>query len=245
VQCQLYHHREGRECGSGHEDNAMKNVEKEKVAAKHGLTSFNIHHERYEEWFARHEAAYLSELLAVRALLPWQGLGLEIGVGTARFAAPLGVKVGVDPSMTMLAYAVKRGVVGVQGIAECLPFKDGIYDFALVVTTICFVANSRSMLMEARRVLKLGAPLVIGFVDRESELGQQYLLQQAENVFYREARFYSAWEVAELLEDTGYVIQTWLQTLSKPLNEIVEMEPFHKGYGNGGFVVVSAMTSSL
>jgi len=37
------------------------------------LTSINIHHERYEEWFARYEAAYLSELVAVCALLPWQG----------------------------------------------------------------------------------------------------------------------------------------------------------------------------
>ena len=53
---------------------------------------------RYEAWFTRNPAAYHSELLAVRALLPWQGLGLEIGAGTGRFAAPLGVTVGVDPS---------------------------------------------------------------------------------------------------------------------------------------------------
>jgi hypothetical protein len=41
---------------------------------------FVRHHRRYEDWFERHRAAYLSELLAVRALLPWQGRGLEIGV---------------------------------------------------------------------------------------------------------------------------------------------------------------------
>jgi len=49
---------------------------------------FNTHHKRYEAWFTHHQAAYYSELLAVRALLPWQGLGLEIGVGTGRFAGP-------------------------------------------------------------------------------------------------------------------------------------------------------------
>jgi len=54
----------------------------------------------------------------VRVLLPWQGLGLEIGVGTGRFAAPLGIKVGVDPSMAMLAYAAERGVLGRQGTIE-------------------------------------------------------------------------------------------------------------------------------
>jgi hypothetical protein len=61
-------------------------------------SSFNSHHRRYEAWFSRHEAAF-SELLAVRALLPWEGKGLEIGVGTGRFSAPLGVEVGVDPSI--------------------------------------------------------------------------------------------------------------------------------------------------
>ena len=49
---------------------------------KHKRDFFNTHHERYEAWFTHHQAAYHSELLAVRALLPWQGWGLEIGVGT-------------------------------------------------------------------------------------------------------------------------------------------------------------------
>ncbi|MEA1890248.1 MAG: SAM-dependent methyltransferase, partial [Pseudomonadota bacterium] len=56
---------------------------------------FEAHHRRYDDWFVRHAAAYRSELLAVRALLPWHGLGLAIGVGTGRFAAPLGVQVGI------------------------------------------------------------------------------------------------------------------------------------------------------
>lgn len=214
------------------------------MAERYGLAPFETHHERYEAWFDRHEAAYLSELLAVRALLPWKGLGLEIGVGTARFGAPLGIAVGVDPAMAMLVSAVRRGVLGIQGIAEALPLKSAICDYALAVTTICFVDDPRSMLLEARRVLKPNAPLVIGFVDRESELGQQYFLHQAENVFYREARFYSSDEVAGMLADTGYVIQTWMQTLCRPLKEIVEMESFHEGYGNGGFVAVLAIAPS-
>jgi len=193
--------------------------------------AFEIHHRRYDEWFVRHAAAYQSELLAVRALLPWRGLGLDIGVGTGRFAAPLGVKVGVDPSMAMLAYAAKRGVLGIRGIAEALPFKDAIFDFGLAVTTICFVDDSEVMLFEARRVLKRGAPLVIGFVNRFSQLGQQYLIHQAENIFYRKARFYSASEVGKLLRDTGFVEQTWAQTLTKPLSSILEMEPFREGRG--------------
>ena len=42
---------------------------------------FDFHYARYEKWFIHHQAAYLSELLAVRTLLPIHGLGLEVGVG--------------------------------------------------------------------------------------------------------------------------------------------------------------------
>jgi hypothetical protein len=105
------------------------------------------------------------------------------------------------------------------------------------------VDDPKAMLNEAHRVLKSGAPLVIGFVDRASILGRHYLDHQAENVFYREARFYSALEVEALLSDTGFVSQIWARTLSKPLNEIQEVEPLCEGRGNGGFVLVTAARS--
>jgi ubiquinone/menaquinone biosynthesis C-methylase UbiE len=204
---------------------------------------FNTHHRRYEEWFTHHQVAYHSELLAIRTQVPWQGIGLEIGLGTGRFAAPLGVEVGVDPSREMLTYALERGISCVQGIAEALPFKDAIFDYALVVTTICFVDDPKATLTEARRVLKPGAPFVIGFIDRTSTLGQHYFVHQAENVFYREATFYTASEVGKLLTDAGFFNQTWGQVLLKPLNEIQEIEPIRTGRGQGAFVVVRASRS--
>jgi SAM-dependent methyltransferase len=204
---------------------------------------FNAYPDRYEAWFWRHSAAYHSELMAVRALLPWQGLGLEIGVGTGRFAGPLGIGVGLDPSRAMLAYAVERGICGIQGIAEALPFKDAVFDYGLIITTICFVDDAKDLMNEARRVLKSGAFLVIGFVDRASRLGQQYLTRQHESVFYREARFYSALEVERLLGDAGFIDLVWGQTLAKPLNEVQEIEPLGNGHGHGGFVVVKALKS--
>jgi SAM-dependent methyltransferase len=206
-------------------------------------TPFNTYHRRYEAWFRRHAAAYHSELLAVRALLPWQGLGLEIGVGTGRFAVPLGIRIGLDPSRAMLACATKRGVSSIQGVAEVLPFKDAVFDYGLVVTTICFVEDPKKMLNEALRVLKSGAPLVIGFVDRVSRIGKQYEAHRAESVFYRAAKFYSASEVERLLRDTGFNDLVWGQTLSKPLTEIKEIEPLCDGHGLGGFVVVKAVRS--
>lgn len=173
--------------------------------------------------------------------MPFEGRGLEIGVGSGRFAAPLGVQVGVDPSPAMLAHAAARGIEVQTGTAESLPFGDDSFDHALVVTTICFVDSPRQMLSEARRVLKPGGRLVIGFIDRESHLGQHYLEHQDDSVFYREATFYSADEVAALLEEHEFGITSWAQTLARPLAETVEIEPLIPGRGKCAFVVVSAL----
>ena len=137
----------------------------------------------------------------------------------------------------MLGYAAKRGIAAVQAVAEALPFADGLFDRALCVTTICFVDDAGAMLHEARRVLKPGGVLVIGFIDRASTLGQHYLAHQAENIFYRDATFFSATEVERRLNDTGFTEPVWVQTLSKSLEETREIEPVRVGYGQGAFVV--------
>ncbi|MDD3938002.1 class I SAM-dependent methyltransferase [Rhodoferax sp.] len=204
------------------------------------VAPFETHHQRYEAWFEKHEAAYISELLALRPFVLWEGRGIEIGVGSGRFAAPLGVQVGVDPSPAMLVHAASRGIEVMEGVAEHLPFAGGSFDHALVVTTLCFVDSPTQMLAEARRVLKPGGRLVIGFVDRESTLGQNYVVHQAESVFYREATFYSAHEVERLLPEAGFAISAWGQTLAHPLPETREIEPLRAGRGQCAFVVVAA-----
>ena len=127
-----------------------------------------------------------------------------------------------------------------QGIAEALPFSDNAFDYALCVTTICFVDDAGAMLQEAFRVVKSGGVLVIGFIDRTSGLGQYYLAHQAENVFYRDATFFSAAEVEYLLRGAGFREPVWVQTLSKPLEETRDIEPLRAGYGQGAFVAVRA-----
>lgn len=208
------------------------------------VSPFEVHHLRYETWFDKNAAAYISELLALRPFVPWQGRGIEIGVGSGRFAAPLGIQVGVDPSPAMLAYAAARGIKTIEGTAENLPFTAGSFDHALVVTTICFIDSPPHMLAETGRVLKPGGRLIIGFIDKESDLGQDYLAHQAESVFYRAATFYSAAEVSRLVREAGFSIHAWGQTLAHPLRETRQIEPLRPGYGQCAFVVVAATKAS-
>ena len=196
--------------------------------------------DRYERWFADHESAFRAELAALLAAMPAPGFALEVGVGTGRFAVPLGVAVGLDPTFQMLTQARARGILSVRGQGETLPFRAGIFDHVLLVTTICFVDDPRALLAEIRRVLRPGGAVVIGFIDRASALGRQYQAHQAESAFYREARFFSAAELAAVLAEAGFGASKWRQTLAGLLDAVTDAEPVMSGSGAGAFVVVRA-----
>ncbi len=196
---------------------------------------------RYETWFDDNKHVYQSELRAVRAILPETGEGFEIGVGSGRFAAPLGIKFGVDPSQRMRDIASSRGIRVVDGIAEKLPLDNASFDFALMVTTICFVDDAEISLKEAYRVLKPSGYLIIGLIDKDSLIGQSYQKHKHENLFYSISEFFSVDQVTGLLQDTGFTDFKFMQTIFRPLKEISEPEPVKEGYGEGSFVVIRGL----
>ena len=59
------------------------------------ITPFEKYAEKYDTWFENNRWVYKAELRAVKAMIPTIGRGLEIGVGTGRFAESLGIKTGV------------------------------------------------------------------------------------------------------------------------------------------------------
>lgn len=201
---------------------------------------FEAHTERYEGWFEEHADAYESELAALDRLVPETGRGIEIGVGSARFATPLGIDVGIDPAGAMLARARQRGIDVVEGVAEYLPFRDGAFDTALIVTTICFVDDIPRTLAEADRILSESGSLVIGYIDKDSPVGRIYQETKEENPFYREATFVSTEELLAALEVAGFTDFEFVQTIYHWFDEIDGREPIEEGYGDGSFVGIEA-----
>jgi len=202
------------------------------------ISPFEKYPERYEEWFDTNPRVYEAELRAVKSMLPAGKSGLEIGVGTGRFAGPLGIRNGIEPSKRMRELAQGRGIRVLDGVAEELPFSDSEFEFVLMVTTVCFVDDIGKALMESHRVLSDGGLLVIGFIDRNSKMGKIYLERQMENVFYKEATFFSVDELAESMHRTGFTDLTFNQTIFGTLAETSEDEPIKPGYGEGSFVVI-------
>ncbi|MEW6685924.1 MAG: class I SAM-dependent methyltransferase [Candidatus Edwardsbacteria bacterium] len=201
---------------------------------------FEKHASQYEEWFERNKFAYQSELQAIKKLLPESENGIEIGVGSGRFAAPLGIRLGLDPSKEMRKIAQRRGIEVIDGVAEAIPFGDSQFDFVLMVTTLCFLDDIETALKEIHRVLKSGGNIIIGFINANSPMGRLYQQKKNDNVFYRDATFYSVEEVVAYLKNAGFTDFDFRQTLFRPLAEIRDIESVKEGYGEGSFVVVKA-----
>jgi SAM-dependent methyltransferase len=196
---------------------------------------------RYEEWFEINPHVYHSELIAIKELLPSSGDGIEIGIGSGRFAKPLGISVGIEPSRKMREMAHQRGLYAIDGVAEDLPFPDCRIDFILMVTTICFLDNIEIALSEIFRVLKPGGSLIIGIIDKDSPVGKTYLKMKHKNPFYQVADFYSVDEVISFLQKAGFRYFACRQTIFNDPSTIESFEPIKEDYGDGSFVAIKAM----
>jgi len=205
--------------------------------------SFDQHAIRYEAWFEKHQNAYQAEVRALTQLMPATAVAVEIGVGTGRFAVPLGIRLGVDPSSAMLLRARERGVEAVLGVGEHLPFADSSFDLVLMVTTVCFLDDVRRAFLETHRILRPRGSIIVGLVDRESPVGKQYQERQSESVFYRLATFFSVDDIVSLLRCAGFQAFEHRQTLFGAPTETPASEPVKSGYGEGSFAVVRALSS--
>ncbi len=196
--------------------------------------SFDQHAASYDAWFDTSPGSlqYQGEIAALKLLTarlprPW----MEIGVGTGRFTQDLSAEFGLDPSRKMLRMAENRGVLAVQGVGESLPFKDGIFGSAIIMTTLCFVRDPKAVVMEARRVLQPNAALVLGIILRDSAWGRHYQeLGKKRHPLYRHARFFTAREAEDMLRECGFRITGRACSVIQPPGRVVVAERGWWGY---------------
>jgi ubiquinone/menaquinone biosynthesis C-methylase UbiE len=161
----------------------------------------------YDRWFDEHRDEYLAELSRIRQVLPAPGTqAIEVGVGSGRFAAPLGIRVGVEPSLALCRMAYRRGVEVIRGRAEALPIKDGSSSLLLLVTVICYLDDPKAALVELYRVLIPGGFLIVAFIERAGQIHGKYLKEGGKGRFLSEGRFYSPEEVRTFLEETKFKV---------------------------------------
>ncbi|MBI5025481.1 MAG: class I SAM-dependent methyltransferase [Nitrospirae bacterium] len=211
---------------------------------KQGATeAFDLYAEDYDRWFDSSEGKVLFEMEVEAVKLLMKDIEkpfLEIGVGTGRFAKELGIEFGIDPSPSVLEIAKKRGIKVKKAKGEKLPFKNESFGTVFLLFTLCFVDDPERVFSEAKRVLKKGGGLIVGIINRESLWGQLYMKKKAEgHPIYRYAHFYSADEVAEMIEKTGLAVEKYSSTLCQPPSETPHKEAVCKGLVEGaGFVCI-------
>lgn len=199
---------------------------------------FNIYTEEYEKWFKENENTFQSELLAIRQVVPIGKKGIEIGIGSGIFAEQLDIKFGIDPSEKMLDLARKRNLNVVNGFAQNLPFPDESFDFAVFITSICFIKNPDKAIKEAYRILRKEGEIIIAFIDKHSKLGQILDKEKDSSKFYSVASFCSVSEIIKIIENNEFKVSEIIQTLIDIDVRLVE-QPI-KGFGKGSFVVIKA-----
>ncbi|HCC69555.1 MAG TPA: SAM-dependent methyltransferase [Bacteroidales bacterium] len=207
--------------------------------------AFDKYLAEYEQWFIDNRYVFLSELEAVRVLLPDSGRGVEIGVGSGIFASSLNIEEGCDPSVAMRKKSQSRGIRVIDCIAEYLPWDDNTFDYVLMVTTICFVDDPQKAIREINRVLKPGGVLVIGFVDMNSPVGKDYIKHRDKSHFYSDASFFSTDEIHKLLRENNLITHKTIQTVFDKPDKITDIQPAKNGYGEGSFIVIKAFKGAI
>lgn len=208
---------------------------------------FDAYADSYDAWYdsPKGKSLLATEVACLQLLL---GLFprhyLEVGVGTGRFAAALGMEWGIDPSPRAIEKARRRGVKVILGNGEDIPFPEASFGAVLLAFTLCFVADTAKVMMEVWRVLIPDGGLVLGLLLKGTPWADFYARRGAEgHPLYRTAHFYSKEEAEILLKQNGFHIIAYRSTLfQEPGQEVYQEElPVDRYVPGAGFVGIAAV----
>ena len=193
----------------------------------------------YEKWNCYQGNSFSADLesrLMLQMLKPVKGESiLDIGCGTGLNLVHFlekGIQVtGLDPSPYMLDIALQK--VGsradlYRGIAEDLPFEDNSFNYACLITSLEFVDNPEKALREAFRVAKDRV-----FLGVLNSYALKSIQRRVKGIFsetiYNRARFYSIWELKQLINRIiGDVPVSWRTVCQFPSSSGKLMQKIEK-----------------
>lgn len=133
----------------------------------------------YDAWYHTPRGAWIAETefsLLLSLLHPATNATLlDVGCGTGHFSrrfAAVGLHVtGIDPDRVAIDFARRQDAGAVSylvGSAKALPFPDQTFDYAVAITSLCFIADPAGALRELWRVSRRA--VVLGLLNRQSLL---------------------------------------------------------------------------
>lgn len=173
------------------------------------LTVFEEYADEYDQWFTEHSDVYLEELGRIREMIGnISSPALEIGVGSGRFAEPLGIWSGIEPSRALGLMAQKRGIEVIRAVGEAVPIKPEIYRMVIMITVLCFLKNPEETFREVYRILMPDGEFFVVFIEKGGLIAERYLGRPDKGKFLSHARFYKHDEVIQMITRTGFSLRS-------------------------------------
>lgn len=212
---------------------------------------------KYEQWFQTPigqlvraiELAHIMNLLAPERHDRILDVGCGTGIFTGNYLQRDARVTGVDLSIEMLRYGVRKPGLGqlLPAVADMrrLPFADGTFDKTVSITALEFVADGRRAVQELLRVTRKGGRLVIATLNRLSPWADRRRLdarQDPDSVF-RDVHFRSPDELSRMVDLDGEIrTAIHFDKHASPQQAKAEEERLQSAASQRGAFVIGAWT---
>lgn len=194
-------------------------------------------------WFDKNSYLFQSKFLAIRSMIPSFATAVEISIGRGRFAPFFNIGYGAELDISgSTVEMVRCNDVEINTDKSArLPFKNDTFDLVLMITTDCFLNNPLEFFKHIYRILKEGKHFIIGFLDGASTMGEAHQKSINEDERYAGIKLHTAFEIAALLETSGFEIIESRQTIFSLENVFQKSE---ENTGDGLFAIIKAKKTS-